>query len=241
MYRHRLPQRECDHRRQGVRDQGRHRQRRGGDRHGHQHRLAAGREVRPGGKRDPHPEGRLRGQGLEGHHRDLPAHRRGKGQDVRAGDQRRGGLYQDLHRLLQGRGHLRRRGAVRQARGPQGEDQGRGRHLLPGRCREVPGPGRGPSGHQPDRQAGEERSRFRLLRRSDRYGKSTCGENDRSGHRAAELLLHTLFPLQGGRRPFDQGWKALRRLQHRKRRLRPYQLRRAHRVFQGRQRGRAAV
>ena len=57
-----------------------------------------------------------------------------------------------IHRLLHCRCHLRRRGAVCQARCPPCEDQGRRRHLLPGGRREVHRPGRRPPGHFPDRQ-----------------------------------------------------------------------------------------
>ena len=62
------------------------------------------------------------------------------------------GLYQDLHRFFQGRCHIRRCGAVRQACRAPCKDQSRRRHLLFGGCREVHRAGCFPPGYFPHRQ-----------------------------------------------------------------------------------------
>ena len=62
------------------------------------------------------------------------------------------GLYQDLHRLRHRRRHPGGRGPLRQARGPQREDQGRRRHRRPERRGGLHQPGGLPPGHQPHRQ-----------------------------------------------------------------------------------------
>ena len=60
-----------------------------------------------------------------------------KDQNVRDRLRFRRGLYQDLHRLLHRRRDVPRCGAVCQACEARREDQGRGRHLVAGRCGEV--------------------------------------------------------------------------------------------------------
>ena len=89
------------------------------------------------------------GKLLKGHHRDLPAHRRGKDRPVQVRLRLRRGLHQNLHGLFQGRRDLPRRGAVRRARCAPCEDQGRRRHFQPCRRGEVHYAGRVPSGNLP--------------------------------------------------------------------------------------------
>ena len=67
----------------------------------------------------------------QGDRGNLPAHRGGEDQAVRAGDRVRRGLHQDLHRLLYRRRHPGGCGPVQGPHRPRREDQGRGRHLQP--------------------------------------------------------------------------------------------------------------
>ena len=109
-------------------------------------------------------EGRLQLKAPESHHRNLPAHRRGKDRPVQVRLRLRRGLHQDLHGLLQGRRDLPRRGAVRRPCRAPCEDQGCRRHFQPCRRGEVHYAGRVPPGHLPHCQDREGIGGQRLLR-----------------------------------------------------------------------------
>ena len=70
--------------------------------------------------------------------------------------------------LLHRRRHPGGCGPVQGPHRPRREDQGRGRHLQPPGRRGLHGPGRGPPGHVPDRQAGEGRARRGILSGTER-------------------------------------------------------------------------
>ena len=110
--------------------------------------LCAGRE------RNPRPLPRDRPAG-EGHHRDLPAHRRREEAHVRGGQPLRRGLHQDQHGLLHRRRDAGRHPSHAPLQRPGAEGQGCGRHRRAGRRGGLPGCGRRPPGHQPHRRGGQ--------------------------------------------------------------------------------------